>query len=452
MEWKKKLWAGFAAFMMFMLVMTFVSRMYYVSSLPVIRWSYPSASSIRNEFVAEGTVETVDSQAVMGMEGLLVKQVCVAAGEQISQGTILYEVDMEDLQERLSQLEAEEAVWQEQVQAQKNDAAANIARTQQDYDSKAAEQERKIAGETALLEDAQADLDTHLSREPGKDATEETKMAWEDEKIRIQREIEVRRRTVEDAQSEKENALREAGRNIEDAKRAQSEIEGGYSAAFSSIGQVQARENQIAAWKELLENEGKALAVQEGRVLEVMLQSGMRMGSDAVIRYADAKSTQVFRTIITQEQKSRVHTGDSVQLTFPGNSAEVSETIDSIVQEDGGYTVTIWLDAGVGEGCTEGTMRVVSTSQVYDYVIPKQALHNDGNTNFIYVLEEKNGILGTELSVRKMVVGLLEQNDSNVAVADDLLQGDMKIVTESDKELSNGAAVKEWYSSGKEKE
>ena len=451
MESKKKLWKGFAAFMAAMLIMTFVSQMIYTNNLPQVRWNYPSASSIRNEFAVEGTVETVNSQAITGMEGLLVKQVYVAAGEQISEGLVLYEVDIEDLAAQLGRLEAEEEVWQEQVRAQRKDAATEITRAQEDYDIKVAELDRQIAEETALLEDALEDLDTHLFRLPEEDSPDEVWIAWADERTRIDREIEERRRALEDTQFEKEKVLKQADRNIEDAKGAQNEIEGAYSANFSSIGQVQARENKIAVWKELMENEGKVTAKQEGTVLEVMLQSGMRMSSDAVMRYAGAESTLLFRTIISQEQKSRVHTGDSVNLTFPGSSVEVSETIDSIVQENGSYTVTIWLDAGVATGCTEGTMKVVSTSQVYDYVIPKQALHNDTNTNFIYVLEEKNGILGTELSVRKVIVQLLEQNESKVAVADDLLEGDMKIVTESNKELSNGAAVKEWYTSGEEK-
>ena len=55
-----------------------------------------------------------------------------------------------------------------------------------------------------------------------------------------------------------------------------------------------------------------------------------------------------------------------------------------------------------------------------------------------------HGILGTELSVRSLTVRLLEQNEDYAAIADELLTGDIKIVTESDKELSNGIAVKEW--------
>ena len=88
-------------------------------------------------------------------------------------------------------------------------------------------------------------------------------------------------------------------------------------------------------------------------------------------------------------------------------------------------------------------MEVTSTSEIYDYVVPLKALHNEGG-NCVYVLEEKNGILGTELSVRSLTVRLLDQNEDYAAIADELLTGDIKIVTESDKELSNGVAVKEW--------
>ena len=84
-----------------------------------------------------------------------------------------------------------------------------------------------------------------------------------------------------------------------------------------------------------------------------------------------------------------------------------------------------------------------STSEIYDFVVPLKALYNDGS-NAIYVLEEKEGILGTELSVRSMTVRLLDKNEDYVAIADELLSGDLKVVTECDRELKNGMAVKVW--------
>ncbi|MCM1121502.1 MAG: biotin/lipoyl-binding protein [Eubacterium sp.] len=443
MESKKRLWKGFAIFMAAMLLMTFVSRIVYVNRLPRVHWMAPTSASISRKLNVDGTVEVVNSEAVTGMEGLLVKKVCVAAGESVKAGTVLYEVDTEDLQVQLSRLEAEEQVWQEQVSAQKKDAATEIARAQEDYDTTVVELDRKIAEETRLLEDAMEDLDTHMFRLPKEDAPDEVWIAWADERTRIDREIEARKHAIEEAEFDKEKILKEAGRNIEDAKEAQSEVEGAYSAGYSAIGQIQERENKIEAWRQLLEDGGQIKAGQEGTILEVMLKSGVRMGADAVMRYAGDASSRIFRTIISQDQKSMVHTGDTVRLKFAGSSEETSETIDSIVQENGSYTVTIWLEPGTAKGRTEGTMEVTYTSQVYDYVVPRQAVHNDGG-NCIYVLEEKNGILGTELSIRSMTVRLLDENDDNAAIADELLTGDLKIVTESDKELVNGAAVMEY--------
>lgn len=443
MESKKNLIKGFALFMAAMLIMTFVSRMVYVSRMPQIRWSSPTASSIRNQLTVEGTVEAVNAQAITGMEGLRVKRVCVATGDQIMEGTLLYEVDLEDLETQLARLEAEERVWQSQMQAQKQEAATEVTRVQEDYETAVAELDRQIDEQTKLLENVMEDLDTHMFRIPEEDASDEIWILWADERVRLDREIAERKRAIEDAGFQEEKLLKQADRSIEDARQAQSEVTGAYGVGFSAIGQIQAREEKIEAWKQLAENEGKVTAGQEGTILEIMLQSGMRMGSEAVIRYADAESGMVFYAVVAQDQKSMVHTGDTVHLSFPGSSEEAEETIDSIVQESGSYKVTIRLEPGVGQGRTEAVMKVTSVSEIYDHVIPLRALHNEGG-NCIYVLEEKNGILDTELSVRSLTVRLLDQNEDYAAIADELLTGDMKIVTESDKEISNGIAVKEW--------
>lgn len=443
MESKKKLWRGFALFMAVMLIMTYVSRMVYVSRMPRVRWSSPTAASIRHKIVSEGTVEVVNSQAVIGLDGLLVKEVCVAVGDRIEAGTVLYEVDMEDVRAQLAELEAQEQAWQNQEQAKRRDAATDAVRAQEDYDTTVIELDRKIAEETKKLEELLEDLDTHMFRIPEEDASDEIWIAWADERLRLDREIAEKKRAIEDMQIEKEKILRQADRNIEDARRAQSAAENGIDLGVSGISQVRDRQERIAFLTELSQNEGKVTAESAGDVLDVMMQSGMRMGTDAVLRYADDTGSRIFRTVISQEQKGMVHTGDTVRLTFPGSAEETSEAIDSIVQENGSYTVTIRLEPGVALGRTEGVMELDTTSEIYDFVVPVRALHNDGS-NAIYILEEKEGILGTELSVRSLTVRLLEQNEEYAAVADELLSGEIKVVTDCDQELENGIAVKEW--------
>lgn len=443
MESKKKLWRGFALFMAVMLIMTYVSRMVYVSRMPRVRWSSPTAASIRHKIVSEGTVEVVNSQAVIGLDGLLIKEVCVAAGDRIEAGTVLYEVDMEDVLAQLAELEAQEQAWQNQEQAKRRDAATDAVRAQEDYDTTVIELDRKIAEETKKLEELLEDLDTHMFRIPKEDAADEIWIAWADERLRLDREIAEKKRLIEDGQLEKEKILRQADRNIEDARRAQSAAESGLDLGVSGVSQVRERQERIALLTALSENEGRVTAGCTGDVLEVMMQSGTRMGASAVLRYADEQGSRIFRTVISQEQKGMVHTGDTVRLTFPGSAEETSEAIDSIVQENGSYTVTIRLEPGVALGRTEGVMELDTTSEIYDFVVPVRALHNDGS-NAVYILEEKEGILGTELSVRSLTVRLLEQNEEYAAVADELMSDDMKIVTDCDQELRNGDVVKEW--------
>ena len=190
MESKKKLWRGFALFMAVMLIMTYVSRMVYVSRMPRVKWSYPASASIRNKITAEGTVEAVGARAVIGLDGLLVEKVCVAAGDRMEAGTVLYEVNMEDLLAQLAELHAQEEAWQKQEQAKRREAAVNTTRAQEDYDMNVIELDRRIAEETKELEELMEDLDTHMFRIPEEDASDETWIAWADERLRFDRRIE----------------------------------------------------------------------------------------------------------------------------------------------------------------------------------------------------------------------------------------------------------------------
>lgn len=260
---------------------------------------------------------------------------------------------MEDLLAQLAELHAQEEAWQKQEQAKRREAAVNTTRAQEDYDMNVIELDRRIAEETKELEELMEDLDTHMFRIPEEDASDETWIAWADERLRFDRRIAEKERLIEDIQLEKEKILRQADREVEDARRAQSAAESGLELGASGISQMRERQERIALLTEFSENGGKVAA-----------------------------------------------------------------------------------------GCTEGVMELDSTSEIYDFVIPIKALHNDGG-NTIYVLEEKEGILGTELSVRSMTVRLLDRNEEYAAIADELLSGDLKVVTDCDRELKNGIAVKE---------
>ena len=61
---------------------------------------------------------------------------------------------------------------------------------------------------------------------------------------------------------------------------------------------------------------------------------------------------------------------------------------------------------------------------------------------YVYVAEEREGILGTEWKVRKVFVTILDRTDSVAAVESAEIGGDTRIVTTSSKELADGDTVR----------
>lgn len=203
------------------------------------------------------------------------------------------------------------------------------------------------------------------------------------------------------------------------------------------------REALIARWQELLDNGGRVRAEESGMILEVLAEVGDRMDGTPVMQYVNENSPLMFQAVVDEKQKSRIHIGDNVTIKFSGSKKETQGKIDWLEEENGGSRVTVWLNSGEGQGEMEGSLKLDYVSQAYDYIIPIEALHKDTERCCIYVLKEKEGILGTELSAEKLDVRLLEESSTQAAIAEELLESGMKIITDSDRELNNGAAVRE---------
>lgn len=204
------------------------------------------------------------------------------------------------------------------------------------------------------------------------------------------------------------------------------------------------KETQIAALQELLDQEGKVRAPESGMVLEILAKPGHRMEDTPIIYYINESTELIFEGVIDASLKALVHVGDQVTITFARSRKETESVIDWIEEQNGSYLVRGRLQDMEGQGELEGTMEIFYTSPVYDYVIPQEALHTEGEERCcVYLLKEKNGILGTELSVEKCDVRVLEQSETHAAIMEEVLGKDTKIIVSSDKELVDGMTVRE---------
>lgn len=125
----------------------------------------------------------------------------------------------------------------------------------------------------------------------------------------------------------------------------------------------------------------------------------------------------------------------------------VNVNIGSAVQ--GKMTDCTWVGANLS--CTieidemvlyvpKATYALEWAGETYQICLPKEVLHIESGEFFVYIVEEKRGILGSTYVATKRNVTLLNSNDELVAVEGNLSVTE-RIISYSDKELFDGCAV-----------
>lgn len=80
---------------------------------------------------------------------------------------------------------------------------------------------------------------------------------------------------------------------------------------------------------------------------------------------------------------------------------------------------------------------------MYNLCIPVDALHIDENQrNYVYVLGERSGFLGMELTAEKMMVDVLDKNDRYAALAEGVIDQNSRIISAADREIAEGDPVR----------
>ena len=207
---RKKVLAGFVLFMGAMWVCTLVSKSLYAARLPVVNTVMPEEKYIEHIVEVEGIVVEGGKQAVSALSGLRVKDLLVHAGDQVEEGDVLFTIDLEDLKEIMG--EKQSAI--DEIQLQANAILEN----------KALAQQRKEIEEARAREDydttaRQKDTDVGRAMDQYVRALEELESAEgadEEEQQRLRDELQSAAYAEADAMRERDAAVKEAGRSVED--------------------------------------------------------------------------------------------------------------------------------------------------------------------------------------------------------------------------------------------
>ena len=408
---------------------TVISKSIYASKLPIV-----STESIEQKYVehivkADGIVIAGEKSPVTAISGLRVEHLSVQVGDSVEEGDVLFTIDMEDLTDIIEEKEAaisklqtqiDTALQNEELARQKKELEEQRAR--EDYDALARREDTLVGRGAEEVNQAEKDLENAGDDEALQDALQQAAYA------------------EADAKWQRETAMRDAERRVEDIIAPESED----STLEVNRLELAGLQEDLAPYLDIREEEGRVLSPMSGIITDIYVSTGGRTSDSAVLLLADDSVPCQFKTTLTQEQKKYVGLNDEVSLKLDGSSKEKEATVDYLSESStmpGNYEVYINLPEGMGVPGLSGTMSRAESGEKHYCCVTPAAVHEEGSRHYVYVVKERDGILGKEYYAEQVNVMVLDENE-NWAALEGALNDDSVIISSSTKEVKNGDVVR----------
>ncbi len=432
---KKKTWAGLCLFMIGMWICTVVSKSMYTTRLPVVNTVFGEEKYVEHVVEAEGIVVEGGKKAVSALSGLKVKDILVHAGDKVEVGDVLFTIDLDDLKAIMDEKQSAIHELQLQVNAiEQNKALAaqrkeiEEARAREDYDTTARQKDTDVGRAMDRYVRALEEL-------------ENAEGADEEEQQRLKDELQSAAYEEADAMRERDAAVKEAGRDVEDILMPEN------ADAALSVYQAQIADLKegLLVYQQVLDVQGNVAAENQGMITDINVEEGGRVPDAAAMMMTDESIPCQFKVNLDKEQKKYVGYGDEVSIRLDGSSARITAKIDYLSESQsvpGGYEILFDLPEDMGFPGLSGTMEHTEMGEKYRYCVPANAVYENQKRNFVYVVREREGILGSEYYVEEVTVKVLDYNESWMALDAPALDSNSKIVTYADKEFGKGDVVR----------
>lgn len=449
---KLKKWCmALGIFLVFMWICTIVSKSIYVEGLPRVTVKAPDKKYVEHIVEAEGIVVAGGEFAVNTTPGIRVLSLKVQEGDFVQEDDLLFCVDLDDLEAMISEKERQlkklkyqlaDLVANQKLASQKKET--DIAWAREDYDKADRETKETVERMEKALEDAEDSLEEYLET----DASNQT-VSGSDSLAGEKGSSQQKKETLENAVTEARQNLENANRNREEALRQkQRELSGantpGTADSAAAVYQldIEALQAELKEFYDLRKVGGEVRAAREGFVSQIQIGTGGRTSSTAAILLTDGQIPCQFKFSITKAQGKYLHLGDKVKLGIEGKSG-IEAKVDYLTENmAGGYDMICRLPEKVGQPGSSGSVKRTVQGELHYTVIPIEALYQKGEAYYIYVLKEKNGILGKEFYAETLKVRVEDQNDRYAALESGIVESDAKIITYSSEELKQGASVR----------
>ena len=298
---------------------------------------------------------------------------------------------------------------------------------------------KKANEELLALRDQLTKHDRDAVTQPDYSAEEAEYDAWQNTKLTLEETVQQAKESYNDASYTREVTLRQKLREIANAETT-SRADSTASLYELDIKQAQ---KQMERLQEIRQQKGEIKAEQDGIISKIQIEVGGRTSDTAALLLTDALRPCQFKFSITKEEGKYVHLNDTVELKLNGQSTATEVTVDYLTENtQGGYDVLCMLPENMGQPGLSGTIQKAVQGEYHELALPVEAVFEERDTFYVYTLNEKEGILGSEYYAEKIKVQVKDQNDRFAAIEAGTISKDTKVITYSTEELKQGQSVR----------
>lgn len=293
------------------------------------------------------------------------------------------------------------------------------------------ERELKQAQEALLKHQAEG------RTEPDFSAEDAERKSWESQKTTLERNVESAGWEEEDAVLQKQKALKEAQRKVDDAASPENAQD---TLALYQL-ELDYEQTVLRRYEQLQKAGGKVTAKEDGVITGVGVSAGADTPDGAAMTYASLEENLKFWMNCPKEQKKYISPGTQGRLLADG----IDETLEIRYmeqREDGSWDAEITLpqnSASMGQG---GIFTVDYQSESYSQCVPAEAVYTENGRSYVYVVRRQQGILGEELAAEKRYVTVEETGDRYAALAEGSLKEGEEVVVSTTKALKDGEVIR----------
>ncbi|WP_195986212.1 HlyD family efflux transporter periplasmic adaptor subunit [Clostridium sp. D33t1_170424_F3] len=344
---------------------------------------------------------------------------------------------------RIALEEAKDIGIEEDIEAAKK----ALARAKEDRWYLLDEAEKSTNRAKERQDDAQAKLDqakdsSTLEDEPDVKAAKNAVTAAQEDVTAKERALADAKRALPTARDDAQAALDAARLQYESALAGGAQTDASLNAGE---WEIQQKEKELASLQSLEAGNYLLAAPEDGVVMEVNGEAGAQTDGKSPVVLSTNQEGYRFIAEISQEESKWLSIGDQVKLNLRrnGEQKDLEGTVQSIgfENENGLYPVTVALPEGSYLSGETSKMESEKDSKRYNMRLPLTALRSDSKGDFIYVVRERDSVLGRETYIEHVGIDVQDKDGTIMALNASLLPDD-KVVTGSNRPLEAGDRVR----------